>query len=55
MGRSATGTTRTGLAVSDYPQGPFIDAGYINGVEFGQDPSLFVDDDNRAYSLGFGQ
>ncbi len=49
MKERATGTTRTGLAVSEYPQGPFIDAGYINGVEFGQDPSLFVDDDNRAY------
>lgn len=49
MKERATGTTRTGLAVSDYPQGPFVDAGYINGVEFGQDPSLFVDDDNRAY------
>lgn len=49
MKERATGTTRTGLAVSDVPQGPFSDAGYINGVEFGQDPSLFVDDDNRAY------
>ncbi len=49
MKERATGVTRTGLAVSDYPQGPFIDSGYINGVEFGQDPALFVDDDNRAY------
>ncbi|MFR9545397.1 MAG: family 43 glycosylhydrolase [Rikenellaceae bacterium] len=49
MKERATGTTRTGLAVSDYPQGPFIDAGYIQGVEFGQDPALFVDDDQRAY------
>ncbi len=49
MKERATGTTRTGLAVSDYPQGPFIDAGYIKGVDFGQDPSLFVDDDGRAY------
>ncbi len=49
MKERATGVTRTGLAVSEYPQGPFIDAGYINGVEFGQDPSLFVDDDGRAY------
>lgn len=49
MKERATGTTRTGLAVSEYPQGPFTDAGYINGVEFGQDPSLFIDDDKRAY------
>ncbi len=49
MKERATGTTRTGLAVSDYPQGPFHDAGYIDGVDFGQDPSLFVDDDGRAY------
>ncbi len=49
MKERATGVTRTGLAVSDVPQGPFVDAGYINGVEFGQDPSLFVDDDGRPY------
>ncbi|MFI3263517.1 MAG: family 43 glycosylhydrolase [Rikenellaceae bacterium] len=49
MKERATGTTRTGLAVSDYPQGPFVDAGYIKGVEFGQDPSLFVDDDGTPY------
>lgn len=49
MKERATGTTRTGLAVSDYPQGPFRDAGYINGVEFGQDPCLFVDDDGTPY------
>jgi len=49
MKERATGTTRTGLAVSDFPQGPFVDAGYIKGVEFGQDPSLFVDDDGTPY------
>ncbi|WP_172665883.1 family 43 glycosylhydrolase [Flammeovirga sp. OC4] len=49
MKERATGTTRTGLAVSDFPQGPFVDAGYIKGVDFGQDPALFVDDDGRAY------
>ncbi len=49
MKERATGTTRTGLAVSEFPQGPFVDAGYIQGVEFGQDPALFVDDDNRPY------
>ncbi len=49
MKERSTGVTRTGLAVSDYPQGPFIDAGYIRGVDGGQDPALFVDDDRRAY------
>ncbi|MGY6647692.1 family 43 glycosylhydrolase [Wenyingzhuangia sp. IMCC45574] len=49
MKERATGTTRTGLAVSDLPQGPFKDAGYIVGVDFGQDPSLFVDDNGKAY------
>lgn len=49
MKERATGTTRTGLAVSEVPQGPFINAGYIQGVEFGQDPSLFVDDDGKPY------
>ncbi|MFI3303335.1 MAG: family 43 glycosylhydrolase [Rikenellaceae bacterium] len=49
MKERATGVTRTGLAVSETPQGPFIDAGYINGVDFGQDPALFVDDDGRPY------
>lgn len=49
MKERATGTTRTGLAVSEVPQGPFTNAGYIQGVEFGQDPSLFVDDDGKPY------
>lgn len=49
MKEAATGTTRTGLAVSEYPQGPFVDAGYIKGVDFGQDPALFVDDDGKPY------
>jgi len=49
MKERATGTTRTGLAISDQPQGPFRDTGYIKGVDFGQDPSLFVDDDGKPY------
>lgn len=49
MKERATGTTRTGLAVSEFPQGPFVDDGYINGVDFGQDPSLFVDEDGTPY------
>ena len=40
---------RTGVAVSDVPQGPFTSIGYIKGVEWGQDPCVFVDSDNRAY------
>lgn len=46
---AATGMFRTGLAVSDLPQGPFRDIGYIKGVEWGQDPALFVDDDDTPY------
>ncbi len=45
----ATGMFRTGLAISDVPQGPFKDIGFIKGVDWGQDPALFVDDDNTPY------
>ncbi len=44
-----TGIFRTGIAVSDVPQGPFKDIGFIKGVEWGQDPAVFTDDDNRVY------
>lgn len=54
MKERSTGTTRTGLAVSDYPQGPFKDVGYIKGVEFGQDPALFVDDNGIPYLFWCG-
>jgi hypothetical protein len=37
-----TSTFKTGLGVSDRPEGPFKDLGTIDGVEWGQDPSLFV-------------
>ncbi len=37
-----TGTFKTGLGVSDRPEGPFKDQGTIQGVEWGQDPSLFI-------------
>lgn len=40
-----TSTFRTGLAVSDRPEGPFTDLGPIDGVDWGQDPSLFIDGD----------
>lgn len=45
----ATSQFRTGIAVSDQPQGPFDDLGYIKGIEWGQDPALFVDDDDTPY------
>lgn len=44
-----TGTFRTGLATSERPEGPFKDIGFIKGVDWGQDPCLFVDDDRKAY------
>ncbi len=44
-----TAMFRTGLATSKLPQGPFTDIGFIQGVEWGQDPALFVDDDNTPY------
>jgi hypothetical protein len=43
------GIFRTGVAVSDRPEGPFSDLGPIQGVNWGQDPALFVDDDNTPY------
>jgi len=44
-----TGIFRTGLATSTRPEGPFTDTGFIQGVEQGQDPSLFVDADGTPY------
>jgi len=44
-----TGIFRTGIAISDVPQGPFKNIGFIRGVEGGQDPAVFVDDDNTPY------
>jgi hypothetical protein len=46
---SETGLFRTGLAVSSQPQGPFEDRGFIEGVDHGQDPAMFVDDDGTPY------
>ncbi len=46
---------RTGLAVCSHPEGPFTDIGYIQGVEHGQDPALFVDTDDTPYLYwGYG-
>jgi beta-xylosidase len=41
---------RCGVAVSDVPQGPFKDIGWIEGVD-GQwlDPCVFTDDDGKTY------
>lgn len=41
---------RCGVAVSDVPQGPFKDIGWIKGVE-GEwlDPCVFTDDDGKTY------
>ncbi len=44
-----TGMYRTGVATSKNPQGPFVDQGFIEEVEWGQDPALFVDDDDVPY------
>lgn len=44
-----TGIFRTGMATSKVPQGPFTDIGFVKGVDWGQDPSLFLDDDGKPY------
>lgn len=49
-----SGVFKTGLAASPVPQGPFEDVGFIRGIECGQDPALFVDDDGLPY-LFWGQ
>ena len=49
MYEKGTGKYRTGLAISDVPQGPFKDIGFIKGIDLGQDPCLFTDTDNTPY------
>lgn len=44
-----TGIFRTGLAKSARPEGPFKDIGFIQGVDGGQDPAVFIDADNKPY------
>jgi hypothetical protein len=51
----STGTFKTGLAVSDRPEGPFTNIGFIDGVEWGQDPAFFVDDDKTPYLIWGGR
>jgi hypothetical protein len=43
---AADGIFRTGIAVSDRPEGPFTDLGPVKGVDWGQDPALYVDDND---------
>lgn len=50
-----TSTFQTGLAVSERPEGPFNDLGPIKGVEWGQDPTLFVDDDGKPFLIWGGR
>jgi hypothetical protein len=51
----STGTFKTGLAVSDRPEGPFTNIGFIDGVEWGQDPAFFIDDDKTPYLIWGGR
>ena len=48
-------TFQTGLAVSDRPEGPFKDLGPIKGIEWGQDPTLFIDDAEIPYLIWGGR
>ena len=49
--RNRSGEFRTGLATSTRPQGPFKDVGFIEGIAGGQDPAVFVDEDDTPYIL----
>jgi hypothetical protein len=51
----STGTFKTGLAISDRPEGPFTDIGFIDGVEWGQDPAFFIDEDETPYLIWGGR
>lgn len=51
----STGTFKTGLAVSDRPEGPFSNIGFIEGVDWGQDPAFFIDDDEVPYLIWGGR
>ena len=51
----STGTFKTGLAISDRPEGPFTNMGFIDGVEWGQDPAFFIDEDNTPYLIWGGR
>ena len=51
----STGTFKTGLAISDRPEGPFTNIGFIDGVEWGQDPAFFIDEDKTPYLIWGGR
>jgi hypothetical protein len=51
----STGTFKTGLAISDRPEGPFSNIGFIEGVEWGQDPAFFIDEDKTPYLIWGGR
>jgi hypothetical protein len=51
----STGTFKTGLAISDIPEGPFTNIGFIEGVEWGQDPAFFIDEDKTPYLIWGGR
>ena len=51
----STGTFKTGLAVSERPEGPFTNLGFIGGVEWGQDPAFFIDEDQTPYLIWGGR
>ncbi len=42
---------KIGVAVSDFPEGPFTNQGYIQEIDHGMDPCVFIDDDNQPYLL----
>jgi hypothetical protein len=46
--QKGSGVYRTGLATSSRPEGPFTDIGYVKGVDWGQDPAVFVEN-GKAY------
>lgn len=48
-------TFQTGLAIADRPEGPFKDIGPIKGVDWGQDPTFFIDDDGTPYLIWGGR
>jgi hypothetical protein len=51
----STGTFKTGVAVSDRAEGPFTNIGFIDGVEWGQDPAFFIDEDKIPYLIWGGR
>ncbi len=44
MKEKKTGVFMVGLGISDRPEGPFKDMGFIEGSDWGQDPAILIDD-----------